>query len=381
MYKGLLEVVAVEVAATHEFARANPLRFPGDPSEMDAIVQCALRNPQLSPPQIVELLEQRWHRRPKVHVGRFLIESHLLKLDGREECRRDTDSLWAPLIDLLWAEDPARATIGYAALQAWLDKRLRRSGGIVARNLLIDLALRLERDGDGDAERKLGKQLNNVLGRILPRTSYALLRKIILRSAEVRDFRQKTTVTDALDELISSIEDTAASEPTQEHPDIESLEAENADLRAALFGLREELTTLKRAIREIQTTDQARSLVDLLAGMNSQPNGRLLDNLSHSSRLVSDLLAHGWNPEPVEVEGVVYSLKMLIDYLARIGVTPVKALRTRARISLSDLALFDYIGSEFKNPDEKKWIEIRSTGWTYQGHVITKPQAVEIENP
>ncbi len=379
MQATILEALRQEIAAKEEFARANPLRFPGDPAEIDAILDIALRHPEISAARVLEALEQQLRRRPKMRVTSFLKRHRLLKADGREECLADFNRLKQPLLNLLLTGKTNQLGKDYEALVGWLSRPRRFSGPIVARLLLTTVVEWLRASERSEEERKLGTRLQAVQSQIKPVMSMNLLRKMIYRAAEVRGLRSRASLTDKVDELIGSLEDTTEAEPEIEGGDHESLVEVNADLRSALFGLKKELTRLKEEIVAMQATSQADALIELLAGMNSNANGRLLDNLTHSREAVMRLLESGWQPEPAEVEGVVYSLKMLVDYLERIGVQPMRQIGSREHIRLADLSNIDYVGSAFRDQSEVKQVEFRSTGWQYQGRIITRPQAVEVD--
>jgi hypothetical protein len=156
------------------------------------------------------------------------------------------------------------------------------------------------------------------------------------------------------------------------------LASENADLRAALFGLKQELTDLYMQLEETRDANRVDALVQLLASMNAPSNRRLLDNVARSNLVIKELLQTGWQPDQPEVEGVVYSLKLLMDYLLSIGVKPIHAIGSQRMIRMSDLREVGYVGSEFRNNDEVKLVEYRSPGWEYQGRTITSPEAFEI---
>ena len=78
------------------------------------------------------------------------------------------------------------------------------------------------------------------------------------------------------------------------------------------------------------------------------------------------------------MEGVVYSLKMLVDYLERIGLNQMRTVGNREKIAMDDLAYLSYVGSEFASPDDMKWVEFRTSGWKYRDRIIARPQAVEV---
>lgn len=377
MHSNLIQLIENEVQAMDDFARSNPLRCPDDPRQIDEVLFLALRNPNWTGNQIIEYYERKRGRALKLRVQPILHKHRLAKADGREGCVHEIDDYFPVLQTLIESNDQAQAEIAYRKLLPWLGDHRRLSGPVVGRVLLASLADDWTSDDDPQLQ-KLGKHIAAVLSSILLIPSLRLLRKIIYRVAEARGFRERASLADQLEEMITAVDDVAGSEVPTDHANYESLGAENADLKAALFGLKRELTGLQQQISTSQEAAKTDAVVALLSEMNSATNGHLLDNMVHSSRVVSQLLREGWQPEPIEIEGVIYSLKMLVDYFERIGLNQMRTVGNHEKIAMDDLAYLSYVGSEFDSPDDVKWIEFRTSGWKYRDRVISRPQAVEV---
>jgi hypothetical protein len=379
MLPNVLTAIAKEIEQKEHYAVANPLRNPGDPGEIDQIIDLALMHPDASTSDIITLFKRRTGRVPKLRVSKILYRHYIAYKDGRDECATEARSLWKNLEDLIWAEQTALLAAAYEQLQAWLNMRSGRDL-VVARLLLAEVANRLIAASEPEV-RALGERLALLQRKVLPRQSVSLLRKLIYRIAEEHHLRDRSSITDRLDEMIHSLDEATGAEVATEEIDHEALEAENADLKSALFGLRQELTGLKAQIRDMQESSRTEALVELLADINSQPNGCLLDNLAQSSSIINQLLAQGWQPEPAEVEGVLYSIKMLLDYLNHLGVSPLREIGNQEKIAITDLETLTYVGREFVSAQEEKIVEFRTSGWTYKGLVISRPQALEVVQP
>ncbi len=377
MQPNLLQLIAAEVQAMDEFAKSNPLRYPDDPRQIDEVLLITLSNPTWSGTQIIEHYERKRGRPLKLRVQPILYKHRLGRADGREECLREVELYYPALQVLLESPNQAEADTAYRTLQPWLSDHRRMNGPVVGRLMVNSLANDWGSSQDAQLQ-KLGKQIGAVMRLILLVPSLKLLRRIVYRAAEARGFRERASLADQLEEMITTVEDVASGETPTERVDTESLEAENADLKAALFGLKRELTDLQHHIKENQELAKTDAVVTLLVEMNSAANNHLLDNLVHSSRAVNQLLRQGWQPEPVEMEGVVYSLKMLVDYLERIGLNQMRTVGNREKIAMDDLAYLSYVGSEFASPDDMKWVEFRTSGWKYRDRIIARPQAVEV---
>ena len=85
----------------------------------------------------------------------------------------------------------------------------------------------------------------------------------------------------------------------------------------------------------------------------------------------------GWRP-PAEIQSVPFVVKLMTDFFSSMGIKPIKELNSQDWISSEAQSTIDYRGSEFTAPDEMKLVEFRSSGWQYNGHVISRPLAVEV---
>lgn len=379
MLPGLVGLVASEVGKMEQFAAANPLTHPGDPEQIDAVLGIALDHPEWGHAQIIDLYERKRGRRPKVNVPGLLRRNFLAKADGREDCLREIERQNTCLQALLCDPDGRSAQLSYRSLQAWLSDHSRANAPVVARGLLRELGRELGRDAHDHHAQELARRLSALLQCILLLQSLKLLRNIVASVAEARGFRERRSLTERVEDLISSVDDAVIPQSAAEEADQEAVEAENTDLKAALFGLRQELTDLRQRIEEMKEAAQTDALVYLLAEMNSAMHGYLLDNIVHSNRLVTRLLAEGWTPEVPEIEGVLYSLKMLVDYLQRLGIHTMRELGDHEKIRMEDLTQFTYVGSEFRSTKEVKCVQFRTPGWMYRDRVISRPQAIEVK--
>lgn len=370
-------IIETAVRRTESFAADNPLRYSNDPLQMDLVIEAALAHPDWPPNEIRQWYDSRATTPIKFNVYRFLKTHYILRRDGRANCSEEIDRQFGNLQTLLSGQNEL-------AREAWLDLRdrpsqRRRSWPVVARMVLRDLSQLLLKSDDG-LDQALGKRLENVLAKVLMRPSAQLLARVIRDVSEERHFAERESFAEKLTGLIEEVADLRKG-GDDSAPDLETLQDENADLRAALFGLTQELLELQARIDEMKEITKTEAIVTFLSEMNSPTNGYLLDNLVQSNSATTSLLQNGWVPEPPEVEGTVYSLKMLMDYFKNSGVSPIQVLGNRAKVSMEDLSYLHYSGSEFSDEKELKWVEFRSSGWVYRGNVISRPRAVESAAP
>jgi hypothetical protein len=234
-------------------------------------------------------------------------------------------------------------------------------------------------------ERDLGLRLRELLRIMLVSQTTPIFRRLLHALASARGQRNETSINDRISGMIHDTTlisaQTISVATADEVVDSETLADENADLRAALFGLRNELVSLQEQIHTIQTTSADAATARFLADLNTSAAGHLLDNIVFSSRAIRTLENTGWIPEPIEVEGIVATITMLSDHLVRLGVEPIFDVGAQTEITMEDLTEIQYVGSEFAGPADVKLVRIKSPGWRYRDQRIARAQAVEIAPP
>lgn len=375
----LAEALSTIIGEYAEYARSKPLPPLDSPEQYDFILETALSDPNLTAVQIVRAYEQSRRRPLKVSASRTLTRYHIRKEDGRKECVYEIGACVSCLNTILQSAVSSEVTKAHRSLREQLSNRRRsKSGVVVARITLRNLGRDLL-SSNRPAERDLGHYLEDLLRTTYVRTSKRLLRDIADSAVRCRGLSERESITDTVKDLIETVDDFAGDETEEKQEEPGSIEEENADLKAALFGLRHELTELSARIQEMQDMAQTDAISAFLTDMNSPASGHLLDNVIHSGQVISRLLSDGWQPEPPELEGVIYSLKMLSDFIVSFGLSPIYDIGARTRITWDDLATISYTGSEFANQQEKKYVEFRTPGWKFRDRVIAKPQAIEVD--
>ena len=254
---------------------------------------------------------------------------------------------------------------------------MRLSFPVTSRVLLAQLMDKLEHS-NRDTEVALGRQLRQLLGLAALSSSDRLFRRIVRAASDARGLSEPVSVDEAITELIQQVDEAGEDEADSDAPESERLGEENAFLRSTLFGLKHELVSLQEKLRSAQETTQTQAMITFLREMNSPTNNHLLDNIALSNRAVAQMISTNSLPDSPEVEGVVYSLKMLFDYFLQIGVRPIEEVGQRAQVTMDDLTHILYIGTEFTDGKQTKMVQFRSPGWAYRDQIITRPQAVEV---
>lgn len=374
-----LAILEKELVYYIGLTKSNPLRFHDDPYYMNAILKLVLRHPEWSTAQINDWFQERRRIQIKFNIRGFLARFYLLKMDGRVECARYSEEIYSQLIRLL-SEDISQAKEAHNDLRE-IRMRTRRSWPAVTRMVMLTFAEKLQNSQSKD-ENRLGQDILKLCESSLFPLSNKFFNSAISRVVEARGFSVAETVSDRINGIIEEVSQyetsSEESDPENEFSDISMLQEENSDLRAALFGLKHELTDLQVRIRTQQETAQTQALVRFLSEMNAPSSGHLLDNIIFSANTISDLLSNSWQPESPEVEGIVYSLKMLTDFLIHLGITPIKEVGSYEQITMNDLSNLNYTGSEFQSPNQRKSVQFRSPGWGYKDQIISRPQAIEV---
>lgn len=193
-----------------------------------------------------------------------------------------------------------------------------------------------------------------------------------------RGLGKAKSVTDKISSLLEDVND-ATQQEWGDSKDLEALHADNADLRAALHNLRYELEDLQSQLQNTQDANKAEGIVTFLTELNSATNGSLLDNMAISHKVITSLIKNNWQPELPEIEGIVYSVKSIMQFFYRLGLEPLKEIGAIEKVTLQDLTYMNYLGSEFDHPDQIKWVKYQSPGWRYKGEIISWAKAIECD--
>ncbi len=376
MDEQIQRAIRKEVEREIGFARSNPLRFPNDPKQIDGVIELALQNPDWGTREIVNAYQRQNRDVLKIPVGALLRRHRIAKRDGRESCIRAIRRHRENLVALIWTSDRQQADKAFRDIEQG-RAQMRLSFPVTSRVLLAQLMDKLEHS-NRDTEVALGRQLRQLLGLAALSSSDRLFRRIVRAASDARGLSEPVSVDEAITELIQQVDEAGEDEADSDAPESERLGEENAFLRSTLFGLKHELVSLQEKLRSAQETTQTQAMITFLREMNSPTNNHLLDNIALSNRAVAQMISTNSLPDSPEVEGVVYSLKMLFDYFLQIGVRPIEEVGQRAQVTMDDLTHILYIGTEFTDGKQTKMVQFRSPGWAYRDQIITRPQAVEV---
>ena len=159
----------------------------------------------------------------------------------------------------------------------------------------------------------------------------------------------------------------------------DKIEQESEDLRAALEIAEQQLESFQDEIDQIRDEAKQETVVSFFQEMNSVKFSNLLDQFSNAEEMLKRLKEANYEI-PQEIEVIPALVRMFMRFLKMYGVEPKTTIGLQKNMNLKESEDYEYVGSDFKDVDEKKAVEIKSTGWEYARNVISKPKAEEVQN-
>lgn len=375
VYK-FLEMISKIIVRFEDEVRNNPARSKNDPLYIDFIIESVLEHPDWNPSDYVRLHKEKKGEPIKLNVRDFLMRYSIVKRDGKQEVIYLTTKA-STLLDNIMSEDVDTANQSFADL-IHIQGYYKRRWPVVARALMTQLANNLFEQKDTETK-ELAKRMQSLQSKMLVPMSKRFIKMLIEQIGMARGLGRAKSVTDKISSILEDVND-ATQQEWGDAQDLESLRAENADLRAALQNLRYELEDLQSQLQNTQDANKDEGIVTFLTELNSAINGSLLDNLAISHKVIQNLIKGNWQPDPPDIEGIVYSVKAIVQFLYRLGLEPLKEVGAIEKVNLQDLTYVNYLGSEFDYPDQEKWVKYQSPGWRYRGEIISWAKAIECDS-
>ena len=152
---------------------------------------------------------------------------------------------------------------------------------------------------------------------------------------------------------------------------------ENDDLRAAAEIAQHQLEALQEEIEHIRDEAKQETVITFFQEMNSGQHSNLLDQFLKVDSLVRQLKKQG-TEIPQEIELIPSLIRMFTRFVKMQGIRPKAVVGEQKVITLSESDEYEYTGSSWEDPDERKTVEIQSTGWIYADTLISKPKVKEV---
>lgn len=342
------------------------------------LVQAVLAAPEHRPKQlIVQLKKQMGVHKVPFHVARQL---------GRNQLDRPEKRLkWAALItqagqDLCQFAMESTEAYHYKALYesvkqvVFVEKKTRR---IEPKAILFVFCTELpDTVGYKSSLRETARMTNFA-------QSKKLLHDLVDLIATERGMERKKSAREraiggiaGTQALIQSL--TGESEPIDNESTAKSTAAhENDDLRAAAEIAQHQLEALQEELEHIREEAKQEAAITFFKEMNSGKHSNLLDQFLKAELLVKQLRQQG-TEIPQEIELIPSLIRMFTRFVKMQGIRPKAVVGQRKEITLNESDEYEYIGSEWEDPDEHKTVEVQSAGWVYAETLISKPKVQEV---
>ena len=154
---------------------------------------------------------------------------------------------------------------------------------------------------------------------------------------------------------------------------------ENDDLRAAAEIAQHQLEALQEELEQIQAEAKQEAVITFFQEMNSGKHSNLLDQFLKAELLVKQLKQRG-TEIPQEIELIPILIRMFTRFVKMQGIRPKAIVGEHKEITLNESDEYEYIGSDWEDPDERKTVKVQSAGWVYADTLISKPKVTEIES-
>lgn len=158
--------------------------------------------------------------------------------------------------------------------------------------------------------------------------------------------------------------------------ELDDVKRENEDLMSAYEITQQELDNMREKARDMEMEGEKKAVFNLFKTMNSSTYGNLLDTIGQTEKHIRVLKSEGWEPAP-EVESLSTTIRLLFNFLKKFGVSPLEEVGTVMEVNLSQSEMYEYAGSEFKDADELKKVQIKAPGWAYGRDIIARPRIQE----
>ena len=208
--------------------------------------------------------------------------------------------------------------------------------------------------------------------------SVSLLRGIIDLIAVEKGLIQKRASRDqAIGNIISTLVHIQSVSEGDTSEDNSDLIAEVEELRDIVEIAQQGLKSLLTDIDKIDDEARQETFTTFFQEMNSVKHSYFLDyflrveeQLKEMTQRVAEL--------PHEIELISVLVPIFNQFLKTYGVEPQESVGEQIGLTLKESDHYEYIGSDFKNADERKTVEVLSSGWVCEGKLIIKPRVREV---
>ena len=208
--------------------------------------------------------------------------------------------------------------------------------------------------------------------------SVSLLRDIIDLIAVEKGLIQKRAARDqAIGSIISTLVHLQSVSEGDTPENKNDLIAEIEELRDAVEIAQQGLKSLLTDIEKIDDEARQETFITFFQEMNSVKHSYFLDYFSRVKKQLKEMTQQGVEL-PHEIELISVLVPIFNQFLNTHGVQPQESVGQQISLTLKESDRYEYIGSDFKNADERKTVEVISSGWMCEGKLIIRPRVREV---
>ena len=208
--------------------------------------------------------------------------------------------------------------------------------------------------------------------------SVSLLRGIIDLIAVEKGLIQKRAARDqAIGNIISTLVHIQSVSEGDTSEDNNDLITEVEELRDIVEIAQQGLKSLLTDIDKIDDEARQETFTTFFQEMNSVKHSYFLDyflrveeQLKEMTQQVAEL--------PHQIELISALIPIFNQFLKTYGVEPKESVGEQITLTLKESDHYEYIGSDFKDADERKIVEVISSGWICEGKLIIKSRVKEV---
>ena len=157
----------------------------------------------------------------------------------------------------------------------------------------------------------------------------------------------------------------------------ERIAHEVEDLREAVEIAQQGLKSLQADIDKIGAEAQQEAFITFFQEMNSVKHSHFLDQFLRADMQFKQFREQG-TEIPQEIELVSVLIPIFNQFLRTHSIQPKELVGEKVTLTLKESDHYEYIGSDFESMDERKTVEVLSSGWTCEGRLIIKPKVREV---
>lgn len=149
------------------------------------------------------------------------------------------------------------------------------------------------------------------------------------------------------------------------------------DLREAIEIARQGLKSLQEDMDKIGIEARQEAFITFFQEMNSVKHSYFLDQFLRADRQLKQFRQSGTEVPP-EIEHIGVLMPIFNQFLRAHDIQPKESVGEKITLTLKESDHYEYIGSDFEDMNERKTVEVLSSGWTCEGRLIIKPRVREV---